>query len=106
VNKFATDQESIMMKNNLTKMVGASVLTLGMTILPLTIPAQAQTTTDPTINNPNPPTTGVYYDRGFDWGWLGLLGLLGLAGLAGRKRNDEPTRYRDPNAVGSSTYRE
>ncbi|WP_315788184.1 WGxxGxxG family protein [Fischerella sp. JS2] len=97
------------MKNNFSKMVSASVLTLGMTILPLTIPAQAQTTTDPTINNPNnpnAPTTGVYYDRGFDWGWLGLLGLLGLAGLAGRKRNDESTRYRDPNAVGSSTYRE
>jgi hypothetical protein len=106
VNNFATDQENIIMKNNLSKMVGASILTLGMTILPLTIPAQAQTTTDPTINNPNAPTTRVYEDRGFDWGWLGLLGLLGLAGLAGRKRNDEPTRYRDPNAVGTSTYRE
>ncbi|MER3491516.1 MAG: hypothetical protein C4323_03775 [Mastigocladus sp. ERB_26_2] len=97
------------MKNNFSKMVSAGVLTLGMTILPLSIPAQAQTTTDPTVTNTAAPNTGVYEareDRGFDWGWLGLLGLLGLAGLAGRKRNDEPTRYRDPNAVGSSTYRE
>ncbi len=93
------------MKSNLSKILSASVLSLGMTILPLTIPAQAQTTTDPTINNPNVPNTGVYEDRGFDWGWLGLLGLLGLAGLAGRKRQ-EPTRYNDPNVVGSTTYRE
>lgn len=94
-----------MMKNNLTKIVGASVLTLGMTILPLTIPAQAQTTTDPTVTNTSIPNTGVYEDRGFDWGWLGLLGLLGLAGLAGKKHH-EPTRYNDPNVVGSTTYRE
>ncbi|NWF58659.1 MAG: WGxxGxxG-CTERM domain-containing protein [Fischerella sp.] len=92
------------MKSNLTKVVGAGIVTLGMIILPLTLPAQAQTT--PTAPDTTTTTPTTRYDDGFDWGWLGLLGLLGLAGLAGRKRNDEPTRYRDPNAVGGTTYRE
>ncbi|MBD1940996.1 WGxxGxxG-CTERM domain-containing protein, partial [Coleofasciculus sp. FACHB-712] len=47
----------------------------------------------------------VESDRNFDWGWLGLLGLLGLAGLAGRK-HEEPTRYRDPDPVSRTGYRE
>lgn len=92
------------MKSNFTKFVGASLITLSASILPLTLPAQAQ------VNQPGAqpvvPETTVEDDRGFDWGWLGLIGLLGLAGLAGRGRSNEPTRYRDPNAVGSSTYRE
>jgi LPXTG-motif cell wall-anchored protein len=77
--------------------------------LPFAAPASAQTTADPaTTTTPGTTTSTTVYEEedGFDWGWLGLLGLLGLAGLAGRKRNEEPTRYRDPNTVGSSTYRE
>ncbi len=94
------------MKSNITKAVGAGIIALSVAVLPSTLPAQAQTTTQP--GTTTTPGVRVYeQDDGFDWGWLGLLGLLGLAGLAGRKRNDEPTRYRDPNAnVGSSTYRE
>jgi hypothetical protein len=96
------------MKNVLSKTLGAAVLSLGMA-LPLSLPADAQTNTVPSTDGGTTSTTT--YDRtanndGFDWGWLGLLGLLGLAGLAGKKRDDEPTRYRDPSAPGAGSYRE
>jgi hypothetical protein len=95
------------MKRNFTKAVSAGVLTLSMGILPLTLPAQAQTTTQPRTDTAPRTTTYDREDRNdFNWGWLGLIGLLGLAGLAGRKRGDEPTRYRDPNTPGATTYRE
>ncbi|MEA5618934.1 WGxxGxxG family protein [Cronbergia sp. UHCC 0137] len=94
------------MRRYLSKTVGAGVLTLTMGILPLALPVQAQVT-EPRIDNV--PRTTVYdrYERNdFDWGWLGLLGLIGLAGLAGKKREDEPTRYRDPSTPGATSYRE
>lgn len=100
------------MKRNLTQVVGASILSASLAILPLT--AQAQTTnTDPGATTAPTTTTtyrqddGYREDDGFDWGWLGLLGLLGLAGLAGKNRREEPNRYRDTSSnIGSSTYRE
>ncbi|MGI8502441.1 MAG: WGxxGxxG family protein [Hassallia sp.] len=100
------------MKSNLTKVIGAGVFALGMTMLPLTLPAQAQVnggttnTTPDTTTTTAPTTTTTYEKNDFDWGWLGLTGLLGLAGLAGKKRSEDATRYRDPNTVGTSTYRE
>ncbi|QLE59293.1 WGxxGxxG family protein [Nostoc sp. TCL26-01] len=95
------------MKRDYTKIVSAAVLTLSMAMLSLTLPAKAQI--NPTPGTNNPPTTT--YDRTSDgndsnWGWLGLIGLLGLAGLAGKKRDDEPTRYRDPNSPSATSYRE
>ncbi|MEH2068856.1 MAG: WGxxGxxG family protein [Nostoc sp.] len=93
------------MKSNLVTAVGAGILTLSMGILPLTLSAQAQTTTDPGVNTTPRTTTSDRND--FDWGWLGLIGLLGLAGLGGRKRDDdESARYRDPNAPGATSYRD
>ncbi|MEH2252604.1 WGxxGxxG family protein [Nostoc sp.] len=92
------------MKSNFITAVGAGVLTLSMGILPLTLSAQAQTTTDPQVNTA--PRTTTSDRNGFDWGWLGLIGLFGLAGLAGKKRDNEPTTYRDPNAPGTTTYRD
>ncbi|MCC5641368.1 WGxxGxxG-CTERM domain-containing protein [Nostoc sp. CHAB 5824] len=95
------------MKSNFITAVGAGVLTLSMGILPLTLSAQAQTTTEPGVNNaPRTTTYDTRNDNGFDWGWLGLIGLAGLAGLAGKKRDNEPTAYRDPNAPGATTYRD
>ncbi|MBD2384804.1 WGxxGxxG family protein [Cylindrospermum sp. FACHB-282] len=94
------------MKRNVTKTLGAGFLTLSMAsmaILPLTLSAQAQVTQPRTDTAPR---TAVDDRNDFDWGWLGLIGLLGLAGLAGRKRDDEPTRYRDPNTPGATSYRE
>ncbi|ARV61790.1 hypothetical protein BZZ01_27020 [Nostocales cyanobacterium HT-58-2] len=95
------------MKRQFTKLVGTGVIAASMA-LPFTLPASAQTTPAPgTTAAPGTTTdTRTYNDNNFDWGWLGLLGLIGLAGLAGRKRPDEPTRYRDPNAVSSTSYRE
>jgi hypothetical protein len=99
--------------SNVTKFVGASVLAASVAVAPLNLPASAQsnsgsnTTTDTTTNTA--PSQGVDNttrdDNGFDWGWLGLLGLAGLAGLIPRK-HEEPARYRDPNEVGSTTYRQ
>ncbi len=89
--------------SNLSKAVGAGVLTLGLAVLPL-IPTSAQTNSETT--SPAAGTTegqamnsGETGDRDFDWGWLGLIGLAGLAGLS-RKR-EEPTRYRDPGTTGN-----
>ncbi|BDI16497.1 hypothetical protein ANSO36C_22990 [Nostoc cf. commune SO-36] len=92
------------MKSNFITAVGASVITLSMGILPLTLSAQA-TATAPEVTTA--PRVVTYEDRNdFDWGWLGLIGLAGLAGLAGKKRDNEPTAYRDPNAPGATTYRD
>ena len=93
------------MKSNFIRAVGAGVLTLSMGILPLTLAAQAQTTTDSGANTAS-GTTSYGNRNGFDWGWLGLIGLAGLAGLGGKKRESEPTAYRDPNAPGATTYRD
>lgn len=105
-----------MKRSNISKFVGAGVLTLGMAVLAATLPASAQTdttggtttdgtTTDGTTTTQMQGTEGTQTaDRDFDWGWLGLLGLGGLAGLAKRS---EPVRYQDPNPVGGTTgYRE
>ncbi len=87
-----------------SKFIGASLLALSLSV-PAVLPASAQTTTNPnTVNTDR--TAGTVYrteDRGFDWGWLGLLGLIGLAGLA--KKREEPTRYREPNEVGTPGQR-
>ncbi|MEO3704136.1 WGxxGxxG family protein [Trichormus azollae] len=92
------------MKSNFTKTIGAGVLTLSMGILPVSLPAQAQVTpprTDAVANR------SVYNDRNdVNWGWLGLIGLIGLAGLMGKRREEEPTRYSDPNAPGATSYRD
>jgi hypothetical protein len=99
------------MKRHFSKLIGASALVASLAVLPFNNSVQAQTSTDGTgTTTTTAPTTGVYNDannrQSFDWGWLGLLGLLGLAGLAGKNRTEEPTRYRDPNTVGTSGYRE
>lgn len=94
------------MTHSFSKLIGTGVLTLTMAILPLTLAVQAQVATPPRTDVA-PRTTTTYDNRdSFDWGWLGLIGLLGLAGLSGRKRDDEPTRYRDPNAPGATSYRD
>lgn len=89
----------------LTKIIGAGVLAVSLTALPVS--AQTTTTPDTGATTTQPGTTETQNnDDGIDWGWLGLLGLAGLFGLTGRKKT-EPTAYRDPNAtVGSTGYRE
>ncbi|MES1023760.1 WGxxGxxG family protein [Gloeocapsa sp. BRSZ] len=103
-----------MKRSQLSKVFGASVLGLSLAVLPSTLPVSAQTTntapgtTGTTTTTAPTTTTTTETNDGFDWGWLGLIGLAGLAGLAGGRKS-EPTRYREPDTVGtttSSTYRE
>jgi MYXO-CTERM domain-containing protein len=78
--------------SSVSKFIGAGAIAASLAILPLTVPAQAQTQdTAPNSNTYNQRTGGVdatNTDDDFDWGWLGLLGLAGLAGLAGRNRRE------------------
>jgi len=79
------------MKNkSLVTWLGTGAIALSFAVLPLTLPASAQTATDP-VDPVDPVGTVVTTDDGFDWGWLGLLGLLGLAGLKGRDRDHDRT---------------
>lgn len=96
--------------STLSKIVGVSAIAVSTAIVPLNLPASAQTTTTPgtgtEATQPGTVTAVDTQDDGFDWGWLGLIGLAGLAGLAGRKR-EEPARYRDPADRATTTgYRE
>ena len=70
-----------MQRSNLSKIIGAGVLTLSTAIMPSTLPASAQ------VVAPGIEREVIYEpeDDDFDWGWLGLIGLLGLAGLGGKK---------------------
>jgi MYXO-CTERM domain-containing protein len=93
--------------SNLSKLVGAGVIAASLAIVPLTVPANAQSDTSGTSG-----TSGTYSqpsgnvatenDNDFDWGWLGLLGLAGLAGLAGKKRHETVHTqqvHNDPDVV-------
>lgn len=98
--------------SNLSKLIAAGVLSASVAVVPLNLPASAQSTTGGTTDTTTTTTvpsqsveTTTSTDDSFDWGWLGLLGLIGLAGLIPRK-NDETIRYRNPNEVGSTTYRQ
>ena len=97
--------------SNLSKLIAAGVLSASVAVVPLNLPASAQSNTGSTTDTTTTtaPRQSVdntaRNDDGFDWGWLGLLGLVGLAGLIPRK-HEEPVRYRNPNEVGSTTYRQ
>ncbi|MBW4664621.1 MAG: WGxxGxxG-CTERM domain-containing protein [Chroococcus sp. CMT-3BRIN-NPC107] len=103
-----------MKRSNLSNLIGVSAISLGLAILPLSLPVSAQTDSAPgTTTSPDTttsqPVQGVDNtntgDRDFDWGWLGLIGLAGLAGLS--RKHEEPTRYRDPDVVSTNPgYRE
>ena len=82
------------MKNkSLATWLGTGAIALSLAVLPSTLPASAQTTTDPVAPADTGTTTTTTDDDGFDWGWLGLLGLLGLAGLKGRDRDNKQATY-------------
>lgn len=111
---------------NFSKVLGASVLGLSLAVLPAHLPVSAQTTggggttTGGNTTTAAPGTAGTgtgttgtagtgtgsgYTNNdggnGGYWGLFGLVGLLGLAGL-NRGRN-QPTAYRDPGDVSSSS---
>lgn len=88
--------------SNFSKFVGTSLITASLAVLPLTVPAHAQSnapgtsTGTSTQQNSNVDTRGpisTNTDRDHNnWGWLGLLGLAGLAGLA-RKNHTETVHH-------------
>ena len=71
-----------MKRSNLPKILGAGVLALSLAIMPLSLPASAQSpsaeSTAPTLDTTPFQETK---DDNNNWGWLGLLGLIGLANL-------------------------
>ncbi|MFO1431718.1 MAG: WGxxGxxG family protein [Candidatus Competibacteraceae bacterium] len=66
-----------------SKFAKAALFALGLTTLPLSMPAFSQTT-PPAPDRPTdrPVVTNTDHDDR-NWDWLGLIGLLGLAGLLG-----------------------
>ena len=87
------------MKSTISKVIGATVLAIGLTTSSL--PASAQTSpgvgATGSDNTSAAPVQTTTEHSDFDWGWLGLLGLLGLAGLNGRKHQEHNVGYRDPD---------
>lgn len=85
--------------SNLSKVVSAGAIAASLAVLPLAIPAQAQTQNtapDTTYNQRTGAVDVIETNDDFDWGWLGLLGLGGLAGLIPKKRQ-EPVHTRPIN---------
>jgi hypothetical protein len=101
-----------MKPSDLSKAVGAGVLSLSLALAPvITKPVLAQTnngtgttntTTDTTNASRDTTLDNTRHDHGFNWGWLGLIGLAGLAGLAPKRQ--EPVPYRDPNPASRTGY--
>lgn len=90
-----------MKRFNLSKVVGAAVLSLSLATVPLSLPASAQSSPDvqtsPESNAPTVDTTPFQETKGDNnnWGWLGLLGLIGLANLFRKSKHSEGSS--DPN---------
>lgn len=93
--------------SNLSKVVWASTLATSVAVVSVALPGVAQVNTGADTDTGTTETFETddldAEDDGFDWGLLGLLGLAGLAGLM--RKNEEPTRYRDPNVDPASTSR-
>jgi len=96
-----------MNRSSLAKLIGAGVISLGLAITPLALPAAAQNTSE--SNQPAFDTTPLQEseDDSNNLGWLGLIGLIGLAKLFQKRR--EPVHHRDtaytnPNSTTSTNY--
>lgn len=98
------------MKNSkLSKVVGASIVAATLAVMPLSLPASAQTDTAPTTqtspesNAPTIDTTPLQETRNDNnnWGWLGLLGLIGLANFLRKPKHT--VAYSDPDPANSTT---
>ena len=84
--------------------LGAGIISASLLLVPLNIPAQAQTNTgttstqqDSNLNQATPIDYNTERDHN-NWGWLGLLGLTGLAGLLRKSRpTTVHTVSNDPN---------
>ncbi|MCL1467600.1 WGxxGxxG family protein [Argonema galeatum] len=94
-----------MKRSNLSKIAGASVLALSLTILPSTLPAAAQNNSNPNVDRSGPTVDTTPFqetkDDNNNWGWLGLIGLVGLANLFRKEPERVVNRDRDDAVAGS-----
>ncbi len=81
--------------SKVSKFIGAGVIAASLAVVPLTLPAHAQSNTSGTstqrsgnVNATGPIPDNTNRDRKNDLGWFGLIGLAGLAGLAGKKHRE------------------
>jgi MYXO-CTERM domain-containing protein len=101
------------MKNsNFSKFISAGIIGASLAVLPLAVPAQAQTQNtapDTTYNQRTGDVDATETNDDFNWGWLGLLGLAGLAGLARKNRTEtahtHPINDPDLGVRSGSDYR-
>lgn len=93
-----------MKRSNLTKFVGATALAVSLAVVPLTVQAQTNTTTDTqtnsTVDARGPIAKNTERDQNHV-GWFGLLGLAGLFGLAGKKRRETVRHIETDPSVGT-----
>ena len=115
------------MKRSVTKIAGATLLTLGLAVMPATLPAGATTNSpadnagqamgeaandagqaaDNAVDNTGAAVDNAVdenTDNNFSDGDWGLLGLLGLFGLLGRRKREAST-YEDPAVRTTTTNR-
>jgi MYXO-CTERM domain-containing protein len=93
-----------MKKSSSLVFIGGSILATIVSLVPMTSPTAAQTTT-PRTGDRTTGTTTTYERKDDNSGLWGLAGLVGLAGLLGRRkeedrpmtRRDDTPAYRDPN---------
>jgi len=96
-----------MNRTHLSRIAGAGLLALSLSMIPLTLPASAQTNSTTTNSDKTTLDTTPFQetknDGDHNFGWLGLLGLIGLANLL---RKDKPRAHQvERYAVGSTTTR-
>jgi MYXO-CTERM domain-containing protein len=86
-----------MKTSSFSKFISAGILGASLAVLPLAVPAQAQTQNtapDTTSTQRTSDVDATETNDDFNWGWLGLLGLAGLAGLA--RKNHRETVHTHP----------
>ncbi len=93
---------------HVSKVLSASVIAASLAILPLSLPASAQTDTQPntTTEDTTRPTIDTTpfqetSDGNNNWGWLGLLGLIGLANLF--RKPKQTVQYTETDATTRSS---
>lgn len=99
-----------MNNSKLSKVIGASIVAATLAVMPLSMPASAQTDTAPTTTQTSPESNAPTIDTtpfqetrndNNNWGWLGLLGLIGLANFL--RKPKQTVAYRDPDPTSSTT---
>lgn len=95
-----------MHQSSLLKFISAGILAASVSVIPMNLPASAQTTTGTGTQGTSTTGTTTTYDNYDNRGLWGLVGLVGLLGLVKRRKEDthttttrreDPTVYRDPS---------